>query len=527
MELFFLLGIAALGVGYAIIDDDDESPDSGGGTTVTGSDENDTLTGAEGEDRISGLAGDDTLSGFGEDDLILGGSGHDALSGGTGSDNLLGGTGNDAIGGQSGDDTLKGSLGSDWLDGGAGNDTLDGGYGADRLVGGSDADTLAGGAGNDLLIGGTDSVSANNATDLSHIRDDLVHGPATNASLNELQFVTAVDDGIADTLDGGEGNDALVLGSGDTGTGGDGADLFRLEQGQTDALAHVTDFDRDEDQLVYLNEYPLGETPPSPVFTVTTDPDGMHILAANGQDIATVNGDTIDVEDIVVIDSAVAPVVITGTAGDNLLIGGAEANTINGRAGDDTLLGREGNDTLLGGLGDDLVIDGQGSDEIRTGDGDDTIIATSAIDVDAVLDLAATLTPSQIQNLPVDDLPIDLDADTDSAADRIDAGDGNDLIIAGDGDDVTLGSGADQIAVGDWVIGKDPVIVQDYDPVEDQLVFSQSAVGAFPTLSLQTETDGSGGSDALILANGQPVMRVIGAGQNLSLSDIRVTTRTL
>ena len=67
---------------------------------------------------------------------------------------------------------------------------------------------------------------------------------------------TADPDG-ADTLDGGSGDDRLILGAGDLATGGDGADAFALDQaltqddasGPTGGPTAITDFDPGADAI--------------------------------------------------------------------------------------------------------------------------------------------------------------------------------------------------------------------------------------------------------------------------------------
>jgi Ca2+-binding RTX toxin-like protein len=138
-------------------------------------------------------------------------------------------------------------LGDDSLDGGAGADTLAGLGGDDTLIGGADADQIAGGDGADLLFG---------------------QGP------------TGADDEVQDVLEGGAGNDRLVLGLGDSGTGGAGSDSFII-QNQLVGTVLVTDFDVTEDQLIIETEVGQVLSVTEQVLTDT----GVRITLSNGATI--------------------------------------------------------------------------------------------------------------------------------------------------------------------------------------------------------------------------------------------------
>lgn len=122
-------------------------------------------------------------------------SGNDQLYGGWNNDILDGGEGNDYLAGRQGNDTLYAGAdywyNSNTLDGGDGHDTLYGGFGTDSLYGGSDNDTLYGGYGNDFLYGNGGM--------------DYLFGQDGNDLLN------GGDDGFADYLSGGNGNDKFQV----------------------------------------------------------------------------------------------------------------------------------------------------------------------------------------------------------------------------------------------------------------------------------------------------------------------------
>ncbi|WP_369927789.1 calcium-binding protein [Leisingera sp. XS_AS12] len=89
----------------------------------------------DGED-VYGGEGDDTISAGGGDDDVSAGNGSDVLDGGEGADSLDGGAGNDTLSGGEGDDRLEGGEGNDVLEGGEGLDTyvLAPGSGEDRII---------------------------------------------------------------------------------------------------------------------------------------------------------------------------------------------------------------------------------------------------------------------------------------------------------------------------------------------------------------------------------------------------------
>lgn len=62
---------------------------------------------------------------------------------------------------------------------------------------------------------------------------------------------------------------------------------------------------------------------------------------------------------------------IDGGAGDDSILGGADDDTIIGGAGDDTLFGGDGNDTVSGNSGDDALHGDAGEDSLYGGSGED------------------------------------------------------------------------------------------------------------------------------------------------------------
>ncbi|MBY5932319.1 hypothetical protein KUV51_04840 [Tateyamaria omphalii] len=302
-----LLSLLGIGLIVSIFDDDDDNETAAAsepeGVVRNGTDDADTIDGTDGTDLLSGGAEDDTLSGGASSDTLEGGTGDDLLEGNGGNDRLLGqadddvivagggndvaaaGSGNDFVQGRGGDDTLNGSLGIDWLEGNDGNDSASGGFGNDTILGGDGADTLNGEGGNDILISGELSGTPFATEDLEALRDGTT-ALTTILNLDAETAIPLLDDDAADVLNGGDGDDALVLGAGDIGTGGEGEDGFALlaETADSDAgPSTITDFNSEEDALVILVDP-----------NQTVDPV-VDVVDENGDAIITVNGTPISV----------------------------------------------------------------------------------------------------------------------------------------------------------------------------------------------------------------------------------------
>ena len=113
------------------------------GKLVRGTPRDDLLSGSEGRDFILARAGNDTVSALGGDDFVFGMIGNDTLNGDADDDRLWGGPGNDV---------LNGGDGNDWLFPGWGADTVNGEAGDDGVWSSADdglADAVDCGPGND------------------------------------------------------------------------------------------------------------------------------------------------------------------------------------------------------------------------------------------------------------------------------------------------------------------------------------------------------------------------------------------
>ncbi|HEV7256527.1 MAG TPA: hypothetical protein VGN82_01975 [Bosea sp. (in: a-proteobacteria)] len=230
--------------GVSMLGGDDTLVNSGtiiglDGVAIDMGDGNDNVTLLEGSNIYGEIrlgAGDDRLDASKvEDDLVV-----DA---GSGNDIVVTGAGDDLVRGGAGDDQIDGGEGDDALHGGDGNDRLVGGLGDDFLLGGDGNDTLVGGEGNDLLDGGEGIDTADYSAETTGVTVDLPTGKATSEDIgtDTLQGIENVVGGagndvligndLANVLNGGAGNDRIVVGAGDTAIGGEGDDSIEVKAG--------------------------------------------------------------------------------------------------------------------------------------------------------------------------------------------------------------------------------------------------------------------------------------------------------
>ncbi|MEP7006680.1 MAG: hypothetical protein ABI810_11910 [Sphingomonas bacterium] len=358
---------------------------------------NDTLNGGDGRDRLDGGDGDDVLIGGNGYNILIGGAGADVLDGradygfnvasyvnatsGVSLSLINGGTGGEAAGdsffniyevdgsayadqiegddlgnnliGDAGDDVLSGLGGSDYLDGGLGADALYGGDGNDTnfespyaFVDDDAVDHVYGGAGIDNLMGGA---------------GDVIDGGAGNDWL-----LVSGNDGV---YQGGDGNDTIGFWtSGTSGTsidGGAGYDILDVSYRYM-AITSIVGIEQ-----IVASEY-SGSA--STIYGVTSTLDlsaasfsgYLNVTAAWSSNPVTIIGPS-------------GPV---GTGGSLLRLSGA--------AGNDSLTGSSGNDMIYGSLGDDILTGGAGDDYLNGGDGIDSFAYHAGFGNDTIADFAAT-----------------------------------------------------------------------------------------------------------------------------------------
>lgn len=236
--------------------------------------------------------------GAGNDEITLGdGAGY--AFGGEGDDTLIAGEGKAALFGGEGDDVIEGDangLGL-WADAGKGHDTITGGAGDDTLYGGAhsaegagagDDDLIEGGMGDDLIAGGygADTLIGGEGDDvINHLGrlEEEIHWERHDFSWHI--------DNDADVLEGGEGNDTLIMDRADTATGGDGSDVFWVyfDDASGEGAAQITDFAIGEDFLrVTLN--PMIDHGDMNVDVAPSDDGADGIVRVNGETVAILQG---------------------------------------------------------------------------------------------------------------------------------------------------------------------------------------------------------------------------------------------
>ncbi|BBK40772.1 hypothetical protein STVA_07920 [Allostella vacuolata] len=352
----------------------------------------DTIWGGEGADRIYGNTGADWIRGGKGNDSIYGGRDNDTIEGGDGNDQIAGDLGNDSLLGGAGDDILYGGQGNDVLDPGTGNDTLFAGQGNDTVAMGN-SDT------GDKLIymdKGQDYVSIVSTTGnhLVYLGDnnDIA---VMSANAGEIQvFGDGGNDTIrsqnygADTLDGGEDNDYLVIEDGSVGAktliGGLGADEIHIldSSGGVYGIQPNTQISVDagegNDSVYYERGLFIGDQ--------NNGGTGQDVISFSGEtnlqlrDLSLQNFETVNfsAEDDAVIFAdgnvaAGAKLVVNAGIGSDVIDGSAETDGVF------SMFGGEGADTLIGGAGADTLEGGAGNDFLDGGAGQDVYVIRDAV----------------------------------------------------------------------------------------------------------------------------------------------------
>jgi Ca2+-binding RTX toxin-like protein len=344
---------------------------------ITGNVGKNTLTGRGGVDSLYGGAGDDTYVLGADSDFVQDTSGWDvvessvtrSLTSFTAIEGLrLTGTADISGTGDGFNNVIWGNSGNNTLNGGAGGDNLLGAAGADTLIGqlDSNSDTLEGQDGDDLLIGGTGDYFRGGAGDDTYVLGSFAfHGTSVRDDQGGIDLATSTISRNLQLMQDVE--NLTLLGSADIDGTGSALDNVLTGNSGKNTLKGLAG----DDTLVATAGI---ETLKGGVGN-DTYVLGSHFFNT-GATLSTVQDDAgvdtitstidraltnfTDVENLILLGNA--NLNGTGSALDNKMIGNAGKNTLSGFSGRDDLDGGAGNDILRGGEGADKMTGGAGGD---------------------------------------------------------------------------------------------------------------------------------------------------------------------
>jgi Ca2+-binding RTX toxin-like protein len=400
--------------------------------------------------QSGGDAAGDLLSGI---ENLIGSAGNDVFTGSADGNRITGGAGNDKITSGAGDDIVLGEDGDDTLIFGANltiKDVIDGGDGEDTLSIAGDhsagftfdatkiknLESVLLGAGFDYkltLTDGTNNVGLSVDGSALGAGDTLI----LNGAAETFAPLVASGGAANDTITGGAGNDTLASGAGvDVLTANKGDDTFVLKGDLT--AADKIDGGLGNDKLLLDGDYSAGVT-----FGATTALNIESIVVADGNDYSLTLNNATNSKSLVVDGRAL-------TTGNTLTLDGAAETTgvltAFGGAGDDALTGGKGNDTFVGGAGGDTINGGLGIDIVTyagaaSGIGVSVVAPASGFGdgKNDVLTNVEIVIGSEFNDAIVGDATIN----------RIEGGFGNDTLTAGAGIDKLLGGVGNDILILD------------------------------------------------------------------------------
>lgn len=206
---------------------------------------------------------------------------------------------------------------------------------------------------------------------------------------------------------------------------------------------------------------------------------------------------------------------VFASGGDDVIFAGDGDDRAFGGDDDDLIVGEDGDDFLRGGGGDDLIFGSAGEDTINGDVGDDQISGADIIDARGLFEATEN---SIITGVPLTENDInafiDLNADT-GEADVLNGGVGSDVIIAGSNDIVNTGVGADIVNVGQWVDPDEPVFIVDFNPFQDDIVYSYEG-NTEPVVAFGEDDDGT----ATLVVDG----RIVAYFENADFFDLNAGT---
>lgn len=365
---------------------------------------------------------------------------------------------------------INGTAAADVLLGTALNDVIDGGLGADYMAGGLGNDTYVVDNIGDVVVEnaseGFDTVQSSidfnlNATvGLMNVENLTLTGSASiNATGNDLDNTLRGDtNSAANVLAGGIGNDTYYVGTGDT--------VVEAAGQGTDTVNSLVSFTLG-DNVENLNLLVAGLTGTGNALNnVITGTYGNDIINGGAGADTMIGGAGADTY---LVDNAgdVVVEVTTGLAGntdtvllrsdiyvgstnytlsagvENLIVAGSTAINATGNILDNMFTGNSAANVFAGGLGNDIYVVGAGDTVIENAnEGTDTIKADVAWTLAGTNVENITLTGAAAINATGNEQSNVLRGDTNSAANVLNGGDGNDTYYVGAGDTVVEGSGS-------------------------------------------------------------------------------------
>lgn len=475
MELFLLPILALVGVAFLLSGGDDSD------------DAEETESGELGESENSFNymefgPEDDVSEGTDADDAMYMGIGDDRASGGAGDDRIFFGDGQDSTVELNEDGTFDTA-------GMEGDDFIRGGDGRDILVDALGANTIYGDTGYDRM----NSIDAEG------------------------------DEGTADTMYGGFGEDTMFADNGDVLSGGAQDDRFNILATDNMNPVTITDFAagdeiliRDEEggfQVIERITTDLAENGTDTnvmldgevvliLQGVTEVPEGAignpEALPMYGEVVRDAEGNITDDnfdDDIVIDDYTHAVYALGGDDTVSFAEGAATADRdmlINAGDGDDVVTAGEGDDSILGGLGNDVISGGGGTDEIDGGYGNDEINS--------------------------------LDLGVPEGADTIFGGFGNDTLTGDDGDLLNGGDGNDDFIIDMNDPAGQAISIGDFNPATETLTGEVALdAGVTPTVTFAAAIDETGTNlGASVTVDGR-IIAILTGVDPAALSDTNVS----
>ena len=450
-----------------------------GNSTLNGTSLGDILIGRDVADTINGGAGNDYLVGNGGNDILDGGAGADTLLGGDGDDTLIADQADKLLHGGAGTDTLQ--LGANFTSTSdaqiveiekvvltaASVLNLSNQQEGFTIIGSSGADSITGGAGNDIIVaaqndtlinggGGIDTlqVGANFAStsdsQIVSIENVVLTTAATLSLANQTEGFNITGSSGSDTITGGFGADTISAGNGD--------DTINLANGHF-AAGESIDGGFGNDRIVLTNgttvDFSTGSISSVETLTGSSSSDNVTMSAQQWAAFNTINlaGGSNDVLNVKVegaVDISLASTTSVSSVETGSLVGGINDDSIK-----------------LSGSQLDAILNGSG--KIDLGGGNNTINLTSTSSdlnglSDSSLTNVSTISASSSGSAVTINLANQSEAFsvTGSASnDTLTGGSGNDVINGGAGSDrITGGRGADTMTGG---AGNDTFVINRGD----------------------------------------------------------------